>query len=248
MAAQVPAFVWPIVFAADAAIIAYVLLAIRRHGGPRAGPRAAGAGVLLSAWFVLVALLSGAGAFVAGPAAFPAIALGVLPPILAGVLALAGSRTVRDLALAIPLPWLAGIQSLRVLGLVFVVLLGRGVLPAQFALPAGWGDFTVGVTAPFVAWALAARKPWAPRLAVAFNAFGILDLSVAVTMGALSTDSAVRVFVNGPSATAMAQLPLSLIPTFGVPLFLLFHVASLLGLRARARSGALEGARVPRYA
>lgn len=248
MAAQVPAFVWPIVFAADVTIIAFVVLAIRRHGGSRAGPRAAGAGVLLAAWFVLVALLSGAGAFVAGPGRFPAIALGVLPPILAGVLALAWSRTVRELALAIPQPWLVGIQSLRVLGIIFVVLLGRGVLPAQFALPAGWGDFTVGVTAPFVAWALSARKPWALRLAVAFNAFGILNLVVAVTMGALSTDSAVRVFMNGPSATAMAQLPLSLIPTFGVPLFVLFHIVSLLGLRARARSGALEGVRVPRYA
>ncbi len=248
MAAQVPAFVWPIVFAADVAIIASVVLAIRRHGGSRAGPGAAAAGVLLAAWFVLVAVLSGAGAFLTSPGPFPAIALGVLPPIFAGVLALAWSRTVRELALAIPLPWLVGVQSLRVLGIVFVVLLGRGVLPAQFALPAGWGDFTVGVTAPFVAWALSARKPWALRLAVAFNAFGVLDLVVAVTMGALSTAGAVRVFANGPPTTAMAQLPLSLIPAFGVPLFALLHVVSLLGLRARARSGAREGVRVPRYA
>jgi hypothetical protein len=67
---------------------------------------------------------------------------------------------------------------------------------------------------------------------------GLLDLGVAVGMGALSADSSIRLFTGAPSTDAMAVLPLSLIPTFGVPIFVLLHVVSLLGLRARAKERA----------
>src|SRR5262249_14696050 len=43
-------------------------------------------------------------------------------------------------------------QTWRVGGVVFVILYLRGVLPGMFSLPAGWGDFAIGVTAPVVAW------------------------------------------------------------------------------------------------
>lgn len=248
MAAQVPGFVWPIVFGADVILVVSLVVALRRHGGSRSLGVAAGAGILLAAWLVLATILAGAGAFVAGPGRAPTIGLAVLAPILAGGLALASSRTVRARVLAIPQPWLVGIQSLRVLGIAFLVLLSRGVLPAQFALPAGWGDVAVGAAAPFVAWALSRKMRWAPTLAVVWNAFGILDLVVAVGMGTLSTDSSVRVFMNAPSAGPMAQLPLALIPTFGVPIFVLLHVASLFGLRSRARAVRPHDAGVAEYA
>jgi hypothetical protein len=234
MAALVPSFVWPIVFGADVLLIAYLVLAARRHGGVHARRIAVGVGAVLTGWFALVTALSADGVFLATTDGPPTIGLGVFPPILFGGVALAFSRKVRTAALSIPQPWLVAIQSLRVLGVVFLFLLGRGVLPGQFAHPAGWGDFAVGAAAPAIAWALATGRPWARKLAVAWNVLGILDLTVAVGMGALSAESSIRVFTSGPSTEAMAQLPLSLIPTFAVPLFALLHIVSLLGLRSSA--------------
>ena len=231
MAALVPSFVWSIVFGVDVLLIAFVVLALRRHGGRGA----AVAAVLFSAWFVLATVLAAAGVFAGGAERPPTIGMGVFPPILAGAAALASSRSLRARVLAIPQPWLVGIQSLRVIGVVFLVLLAQGALPRQFALPAGWGDMAVGAAAPLVAYALATRKRWAPRLAVAWNVLGLLDLGVAIGIGALSAESSIRLFTGGPSTDAMAVLPLSLIPTFGVPIFVLLHVVSLLGLRARAK-------------
>ena len=185
MAALVPSFVWPIVFGVDVLLIAFVVLALRRHGGRGA----AVAAVLFSAWFVLATVLAAAGVFAGGAERPPKIGMGVFPPILAGAVALASSRSLRARVLAIPQPWLVGIQSLRVIGVVFLLLLAQGALPRQFALPAGWGDTAVGAAAPLVAYALATRKRWAPRLAVAWNVLGLLDLGVAIGIGALSAES-----------------------------------------------------------
>ncbi|WP_242341559.1 MULTISPECIES: hypothetical protein [unclassified Anaeromyxobacter] len=234
MAALVPGFVWPIVIGVDVLLIAFVVLALRRY----AGRGAAAAGVLLGAWLLLVAILAATGAFAGAPDRPPRIGLAIAAPILAGGLALLVSRTARARALAIPQAWVVGIQSLRLVGFVFLVLYARGGLPGAFALPAGFGDVAVGAAAPLVAYALATGRRHAPRLAVAWNVAGLLDLVVAVGAGALSAPSSIQVFTSGPSSAAMAELPLSLVPTFGVPLFVLLHAVSLLGLRARGRARA----------
>ncbi len=240
MAALVPSFVWPVVFGSEVLLIASLVLAIRRHGGAHARGLAIAAGATLTGWFALMIVLSAGQAFVGAPSRPPGIGLGVFPPILIGGLALAFSRSFRRTALAIPQPWLVATQTVRVLGVVFLILLARGVLPGQFAHPAGWGDFAVGASAPFVAYALAKGKPWARPLAVAWNVAGILDLVVAVGMGALSAESSFRLFSNAPSTAAMAELPLSMIPVFAVPLFVLLHIVSLLGLRGARAPAAQE--------
>ncbi|ABS28250.1 hypothetical protein [Anaeromyxobacter sp. Fw109-5] len=232
MASPVPWFVWPIVLAVNLALVASSFVALRRHGAGRGATVTAS---LLAAWFALAVGLSAAGLFAGAPDRLPGIGLGVFPPLLAGALALALSPSLRARALAVPQAWLVGVQSLRLVGVVFLVLLARGVLPSAFALSAGWGDVAVGSAAPVVALALAARKRWAPGAALAWNVLGLVDLAAAIALGALSADGPLRLFSGGPTTNAMAELPLSLIPTFGVPIFVLLHVVSLLGLRARAK-------------
>jgi len=243
MTILVPSFVWPLLLGADALLIAYLVLAVRRYGGVHARGLALGVGGALTVWFAGMIALSASGAFVAGAGGPPTIALGVFPPLIIGGAGLVFSRTIRTKALAIPQPWLVAVQSLRMLGIVFVILLGYGVLPPQFALPAGWGDFVVGALAPLVAYALAREHPWARSLTVAWNILGIMDLLVALGMGALSAPSAIRIFHGSPSTGVMAQLPLSMIPVFAVPIFLILHVVSLLGIiRARTGGGSLAQA------
>jgi hypothetical protein len=94
-----------------------------------------------------------------------------------------------------------------------------GILPAGFALPAGIGDALTGLAAPFVAAAIAQRRPGAHRWAVAWNWFGIIDLIVAPVAAVLS------------GAQVAAILPLGLIPIFlGPPLGILTHIYSLRNL------------------
>ncbi len=50
--------------------------------------------------------------------------------------------------------WLIAVQVFRVVGVLFLVELQRGNLPAAFAIPAGIGDILVGITAPIVAFSL----------------------------------------------------------------------------------------------
>lgn len=76
----------------------------------------------------------------------------------------------------------------------------------------------IGATATVVAWKLA--MPSGRSGFVLWQVFGILDLIMAVGLGAT-----VSLFSpHSTSMIAMTVLPLSLIPTFFVPLFLIFHV------------------------
>lgn len=242
MPAAIPSFVWAEVLAACLAVPVTLAIAVRRYGSPR---RAAGLGAVLGAWFVAAVVLGGTGLFAGAVGPAPAVVLGVAPPLAGGILALTLSRRLREAAVAIPQAWLVSVQTARVVGAVFLVVAARGGLPRQFALPAGWGDVAVGALAPFVALSLSRGWPHARGAAVAWNALGLLDLTVALATGALSSNGPLQLLAGGPSTAAMGRLPLSLIPSFGVPLFLLLHVVSLLALRgtpARVGAGAGPGA------
>src|SRR5512146_3452603 len=82
-----------------------------------------------------------------------ALAAGI--PIMLFVLWFAASRSFRQFTSSLSARTLTLVQSWRVLGLVFVLLEARGVLPAVFALPAGYGDMLIGATATYVALKLA---------------------------------------------------------------------------------------------
>src|SRR5213080_707718 len=79
---------------------------------------------------------------------------------------------------------LVGPHSFRVAGVVFLFYLALGHLPALFALPAGLGDIATGIAAPLVALRLA--QGTGRRAALWFTAFGMTDLAVALTLGALT--------------------------------------------------------------
>jgi len=147
-----------------------------------------------------------------------AVAIAALTPIIVFAVWFAASATFRKFALSLNPRILTWAQTWRILGIVFVLLEARGVLPAIFALPAGYGDIAIGATAWFATLKLA--NPGHRYSFMLWQALGILDLMVAVSLGTTA-----RIFSpQGPSMVAMTVLPLSLVPTFLVPLFLIFHV------------------------
>jgi hypothetical protein len=159
--------------------------------------------------------------------------------IVVGLLAFRFSPALRQAVAAASLPAMIGVQLYRIIGAVFLVVLALGQLPARFALPAGWGDIAVGVTAPLIALALLRGVPGARALAVAWNVFGLLDLVVAVGMGTgfLAPYLAPGLGARVPPAAAMGVFPLVLVPTFAVPVSVILHLLALGRLLREARLG-----------
>jgi len=159
-----------------------------------------------------------------------AVALAALTPIVVFSLWFAASEKFRQFALSLNPRTLTFVQSWRILGFIFVLLQAYGVLPAVFALPAGYGDMAIGATASLVAWKLA--SPGHRRSFILWHGLGIADLVMAVSLGTTARLLSPR----GASMAAMTVLPLSLVPTFLVPLFLILHVICI--AQARAWKGA----------
>ena len=174
---------------------------------------------IIAAWFVFAVSAGGAHVFKQGAAGLPvALGLSVAIPILVFWIWFRTSAGFREFALSLDPRVLTIVQSWRIAGFVFVVLYFYGILPGMFANPAGWGDIAVGLTAPWVAMKLA--EPGHRKGFIFWNALGLLDLLVAVTTGTTSG----LVHPGGLAADAMTVLPLSIVPTFLVPLFGILHI------------------------
>jgi hypothetical protein len=195
-------------------------------------------GVVMFLWLVLASILGANDAFARAPGALPLpILAGLLTPILVFLVAFWTVGPFRDFVMSVDLPVMAGIQAWRFGGLGFIALYTYGVLPGLFAWPAGLGDMAIGATAPLVILALRRQPAFAvSRLFWAWNLLGMLDLVVAVGLGALS--AALGIGITAEITTfPMGRMPLVIVPTFLVPLFLMLHLASLLQARELVAAG-----------
>ena len=104
------------------------------------------------------------------------------------------------------------------------MLAAQGRLNPIFAARAGWGDITVALGA-VVLFFVSER-----RLLLSWNALGLLDLVVAV-----GTATVVTVQAATPGVEPLLTFPLSLVPTFAVPLFFANHVFIFRRLLRNAR-------------
>jgi hypothetical protein len=177
---------------------------------------------LIFVWFLFSLTASALHIFRTEPDQPPIpIGLAVLIPI--GIFAIwsAVSQPFRKFLLSINLRALTIVQAWRIAGFVFLVLYAYGILPGELALPAGWGDIAIGATAPLVALKLA--NPNYRKSFILWQLLGIMDLVNAVGMGVAAR------FINphGIATSAMTVLPMSLIPTFAVPLFMILHFISI---------------------
>lgn len=188
---------------------------------------------------LLVTWVAGArGAFLSSPSQPPLpLVLAILGPPLVFAGAYRWSRRWRAFALSIDLRWLIAVQGWRVIGAMFLVLYMYGLLPGLFAYPAGLGDLAVGLSAPFVMLAVEQETPHWQRQVLWLNIAGLADFAVAVATGALTSASSIGFFVDPDARANMGELPLSLIPTFAVPLWIVVHTISLLKLARRRRNG-----------
>lgn len=118
-------------------------------------------------------------------------------------------------------------QVFRLLGVLFILLYLEGLMPAEFAIPSGVGDVIAGITAPVVAYLYYKRAAVAKAVALWWNYFGILDLTIAMIAGPLTAPTLVQVLaLNNPNDLILSY-PLVTIPTFAVPFSFILHIISL---------------------
>ena len=166
----------------------------------------------------------------------PLIGLFVVPLLTAGVLALT-SEKVRASLLAIPPQLLVGLNAMRILGLLFLLDFTAGSLSGPFPFFAGLGDMITGGLAIPLALSIVRSKEPSVRTIAGWNAFGTLDLIVAVGLGITSAaGSPLQLIHAGVGSQAMQYLPLSLVPTVLVPFYLLTHAIVAAQLRVRSRA------------
>jgi hypothetical protein len=191
---------------------------------------------LFLAWLALIFILGARGVFVAPGGAPPlALLIGLLAPLTLFLVGYVAIRPLREFILSVDLRLLVGIQAWRWAGFGFLTLYTYRVLPGIFAWPAGLGDMAIGITAPLVLAALLRRPGFAgSKNFVAWNLAGILDLTVAVTIGAVVPLVAPSLY-GAVSTAPMSQLPLVLIPTYLVPTFLMLHLTALFQARRLAK-------------
>jgi hypothetical protein len=214
-----------------------------------------GSAVVVFGWLAFTTICAWMGVFepyVRGVNLFLPLAVAI--PMISAQIFLPRNGQVKQILAAIPQEWLIGIQAYRGLGSIFLVLCGQHLMPREFALPAGFGDATVGVLAlPLsMAWALG----WKYRRAatVAWNVLGISDLLIALTMGFLTSPSLIQVFALDSPNRLVSAFPAVLIPTFAVPISIVLHFVSLGKLRSEPglekeiiRKGTLEAAQEASY-
>jgi hypothetical protein len=139
--------------------------------------------------------------------------------------------TLQRWAMKVELRWLVLLHLTRFVGFYFFLLCSRGELPFAFAAPAGWGDIIVAALAVLLL-ALSDARNWS--MLIIWNTIGLTDI-LFVVMTALRLG-----LEDWQSMHALREFPLSLLPTFLVPLIIVSHV--LIFFRsARLKSPPLSG-------
>lgn len=178
-------------------------------------------------WTGLAVALAGSGALLGnvGIGPMPPVGVTLSIPLFATAAAAALSPAFRTMLLALPTRLLIGLNTIRILGVFFLLLAAQNRLAGPFPYSAGWGDIVTGALAvPLIAF-MARAQGSNSAIPQAWNWFGAVDLFAAIAFGVMSSDgSPLQVFQTGIAGPLPVQsLPWSLIPTVLVPFYLILH-------------------------
>jgi hypothetical protein len=112
----------------------------------------------------------------------------------------------------------------RFVGIYFLILYDRGDLPYDFAVRGGWGDIVAASLALLIC-AVPLGEVLRRRAITIWNVVGFVDILLVVFYAARNG------LAGNPQMRLLTVLPLSLLPTFLVPVIIATHVIIFLRLR-----------------
>ena len=179
-------------------------------------------GITLSlVWIVVTSIVGTLGYYEYQRDAFHLwIIVSVATPSLLFLTLIVLSSSMRKWTQSLNLAMLTLPHAWRTIGYSFLVLWFYGMLPAGFAAPAGFGDFTIAIAAPFIAVALWLEWKNALSYGVVFHILGAVDLIVAIITG---TSAYGVLEENIHIIDPLTAFPMVIIPTAFVPLLLMSH-------------------------
>jgi hypothetical protein len=193
---------------------------------------------ILAVWFM--AAFAGGITGIFNQEGQPPVYLGLIIglPIAGFIAVYAASKRFRMFAGSINMALLVGSHIWRLVGFVFLALWLANELPGEFAIPEGTGDILAAVAAAPLAY-LIWKGVRVRRALLVWNTFGLVDLVAALIVGILYSNSQAGV-LSGPVTTeAMVIFPVSMIPTFFVPLYILIHLLIFARLRENKNNSSL---------
>lgn len=175
--------------------------------------------IVLLIWCMSAVLLGVLGVLGSLRPPFPQVILFGLVALL--LIAYGSSTEFRRWISSIPLEWLISVHLVRFVGFYFLWLYEQRQLPFAFAVPGGWGDILVATGALI----LLVLRPGSRMIYQVWNALGFADILFVV-------GTATRLaLADSASMAALLRFPLSLLPTFIVPLIIFTHVVIFLRLK-----------------
>lgn len=175
--------------------------------------------IVLLIWCMSAVLLGVLGVLGSLRPPFPQVILFGLVALL--LIAYGCSTEFRRWISSIPLEWLISVHLVRFVGFYFLWLYEQRQLPFAFAVPGGCGDILVAT----VALILLVLRPGSRMIYQVWNALGFADILFVV-------GTATRLaLADSESMAALLRFPLSLLPTFIVPLIIFTHVVIFLRLK-----------------
>ncbi len=148
------------------------------------------------------------------PSAVPMVIVGLTALVLYAYFRLPGLRDWID---ALDSRALVQIHLTRFIGIYFLFLFNRGQLPYAFAVPAGIGDIIVALLAVALI-TVRLDRIRLRRFLTIWNVIGFVDIVlVVITAGRINSADASQL-------RSLTYLPLSLLPTFLVPLLIATHL------------------------
>lgn len=171
---------------------------------------------ILASWFALAVLAGALGVVATLMPPWPQLVLIALVAVLIAVYCVL--PPVRRAITSLPLDFLVAIHITRLVGIYFLILYIADRLPFAFAVPGGIGDIVVAAAASILVLLRLSARPAPQPLYAVWNAVGLIDILFVVA-------TAARLALADPDSMAeLLHLPLSLLPTFLVPIIIFSHV------------------------
>ncbi|MEZ4415775.1 MAG: carboxypeptidase-like regulatory domain-containing protein [Gemmatimonadota bacterium] len=194
--------------------------------------------VVVGGWFALTLWMASAGVFVWGRGVGPLgpVQVAIFLPLLIWSAAYALSPALRAWVQRLDVTFLSAVQVLRILGAAHLVSWGAGIMAGTFALSVGIGNLLVALLALVTTYRVAHRlRGWRTWL-TALTVMGMTEFSMTIALAVLGRFATPTPF--DPPMRAGGYLdfrvpPLSIFPTYLIPLFLTVHLITLARLFPR---------------